>query len=297
MNSGETFRVVWKFLTRFLVQGACQAPHSRLAPRRRIEGSPPYEPLCNPLHPYRPSPLGTQEQDWLSARREMPVLPVSKNQPEGLRYGPLRFAIGFVTFVVLGVFAAPRPASAGVVYTFSTTASSGGETLTSSFSFEVPAIITGTGPTNITSLLSESDTGSFWTSPSCMSEPISVVQIDHPSGASNTLAGSVSEQSSSSCSVTSVLNAPFDTFGTFLSTDGSSTLTITQTSATPEPSSLLLLGTGLLGLGHSSAAGCASNAQAIILRNFLHGFGSGCGIERMVLGLKSFPMAAELPFC
>ncbi|HEV2422405.1 MAG TPA: PEP-CTERM sorting domain-containing protein [Candidatus Acidoferrales bacterium] len=54
-----------------------------------------------------------------------------------------------------------------------------------------------------------------------------------------------------SCTAFFAFTSTIDTLGTFAGMFGSSesaTLTITQSSATPEPSSLLLLGSGLLGL-------------------------------------------------
>jgi hypothetical protein len=125
-------------------------------------------------------------------------------------FGPVRCAVATSVLLVLAVLAVPQAASAdAVLYTFKTTVSSAGLTLTSSFSFEVPAIITGSALATITSLLSESDTGSFWTSSACGSLPISSVVVDVPVSA-------IVESNGNVCHATFEFTAPIDTFGTFV---------------------------------------------------------------------------------
>jgi hypothetical protein len=153
-------------------------------------------------------------------------------------FGPLRSAVAFLALSILAVLAVPQAASASaVLYTFKTTTTV--PTETSSFSFEVPAIITGTGTTTITSLLSESDTGSFWTSFHC--GPISGVVLVNPTSGTPDLF-----EDASSCIAQFPFTAPIDTFGTFVAIDGIATLTISQT---PEPATVLLFGSGWLLFG------------------------------------------------
>jgi hypothetical protein len=155
-------------------------------------------------------------------------------------FGPLRTAVASLVLLVLAVLAVPQAASASaVLYTFTTTevAPFSTLTLTSSFSFKVPAIITGTGETIITSLLSASNTGTFWTSNHC--GPISIVDVFNP-----TSADPIIEERAGNCFVTFGFSGPIDTFGTFAVTAGEGTLTIG-----PEPATVLLFGSGLLLFG------------------------------------------------
>lgn len=149
--------------------------------------------------------------------------------------------VGFLSLAVLGALLA-RPVSANVVYRF--TSPSG--TLASSFSFTMPSVITGTGVSAaITSFTSASDTGPGWGG--C--GPITAVSISDPSGGGILSTGI--PINTTSCTAFFAFTSTIDTLGTFAGMFGSSesaTLTITQSSATPEPSSLLLLGSGLLGL-------------------------------------------------
>jgi hypothetical protein len=147
-----------------------------------------------------------------------------------------------LVLLALAVLAVPQAASANaVLYSFRTTATFEfeGTSLTSRFSFEVPAIITGTGFTLITSLLSASNTGSFWRD--C--GPISFVDIVHPSSSTPDIFVNTNR-----CGATFFFTTPIDTFGTFVSPSfsGGSTLTISET---PEPTSMLLFGSGLLLFG------------------------------------------------
>jgi hypothetical protein len=152
-------------------------------------------------------------------------------------FGPLRSAVGFLVLLVLAVLAVPQAASASaVLYTFTTTeVLRSGLTLTSSFSFEVPAIITAS--TSITSLLSASNTGSFWTG--C--GPISSVDFSSPASGSPFV-----QEEAGSCAIAFGFPAPIDTFGTFAASVNQGTLTISQT---PEPATGLLFGGGLLLFG------------------------------------------------
>lgn len=131
-------------------------------------------------------------------------------------------------------FLFPAFANASVTYTFT-------EPGDYSWSFVVPTIITGNELVSSVSSFSIDPSGLFG-SEGCTTVTSVVI------GGADMTAASVSTNFGGGCGDGGGpgFNGPIDSLGVFTALDGTGTLTIAETQ-TPEPSSLLLLGTGFLG--------------------------------------------------
>lgn len=135
------------------------------------------------------------------------------------------------------LFAWPATARASVQYTFTDSSTLTGYSLT----FDEPSLLTGSGSTTITSFTSLSLTGTFWSSSPCGPISTFAFQFSNPSGLTSV------DASVSGCQVLTGFSVPLDTFGVF--NNGNTQSASIIATGTPEPGSLLLAGTGLLGLG------------------------------------------------
>ncbi len=152
----------------------------------------------------------------------------------------MRLRLSIAINVMILLLMVPAIGRADAIYTFS------GSTVPSTYipsadtwSADVSSILTTT--TTISSFLSKSTTGVLG-SDGCT---ITSVEVINPS-----IALELATTFNSGCPLTTftlVLGLPDTQFGTL--TDGNDTLTIAPAASTPEPSSVLLLGVGILALG------------------------------------------------